>query len=170
MSSRGKRTVFVFIVGGCLLMGWLMYSARKSSVLTSPEVGHRSAAIPAPIPQQPVVLPVVAAAGVAAANLETNNLPASSVVPGTATLSTEPSAQLHSSSSPAAVAKAASAPVSEAELRRVAPTAQMYAAHASLRAPEVADPDSKSNREILQTMVTKSLSVPPRAAQSSVGK
>jgi hypothetical protein len=33
----------------------------------------------------------------------------------------------------------------------------MYAAHAPLRAPEVADPDSTANRQVLQTMVTKAL-------------
>jgi hypothetical protein len=37
-------------------------------------------------------------------------------------------------------------------------TARMYAAHASLREPEVADPDSKTNQQILQTMVFKALS------------
>ena len=38
-----------------------------------------------------------------------------------------------------------------------AATARMYAAHAPLRTGEVADPDSKTNRKILQTMVTKAL-------------
>lgn len=57
---------------------------------------------------------------------------------------------------------AASAPiVSEAPAAKdspeVAATARMYAAHAPLRAPEVANPDSKSNKQILQTMVNKAL-------------
>jgi hypothetical protein len=33
----------------------------------------------------------------------------------------------------------------------------MYMAHASLRTPEVADPDSTTNRQILQTMIAKAL-------------
>lgn len=37
-------------------------------------------------------------------------------------------------------------------------TARMYAAHASLRTPEVADPDSTANKQILSTMVAKALS------------
>ena len=36
-------------------------------------------------------------------------------------------------------------------------TLQMYAAHAPLRAPELANPDSTTNRQILQTMVQKAL-------------
>jgi hypothetical protein len=33
----------------------------------------------------------------------------------------------------------------------------MVAAHSSLRMPEVADPDSNTNRQILQVMVAKAL-------------
>jgi hypothetical protein len=40
----------------------------------------------------------------------------------------------------------------------------MYLAHASLRVPEVADPDSVSNREILQTMLGKALGKPAPGA------
>ncbi|MFT3870774.1 MAG: hypothetical protein QM715_20165 [Nibricoccus sp.] len=36
-------------------------------------------------------------------------------------------------------------------------TRRMYAAHASLRTPTIADPDSGQNRQILQSMVTKAL-------------
>lgn len=36
-------------------------------------------------------------------------------------------------------------------------TRRMYAAHAPLRTPAVADPDSGQNRQILQTMVSKAL-------------
>jgi hypothetical protein len=47
----------------------------------------------------------------------------------------------------------------------------MYAAHAPLRAPEVADPDSASNKQILRTMVAKALArsatPPPSATQDS---
>jgi hypothetical protein len=48
-------------------------------------------------------------------------------------------------------------------------TRRMYIAHAPLRVPEVADPDSAGNRRILQTMVTKALSHPatPAPAASS---
>ncbi len=69
-------------------------------------------------------------------------------------------------SSPAApsdVPSAARLPENPAEL---AATARMYAAHESLRAPEVADPDSATNRQILGVMVTKALAAsatPPPA-------
>jgi hypothetical protein len=47
-------------------------------------------------------------------------------------------------------------PVPENEVEAAA-TARMYAAHAPLRTPELADPDSQSNKRILQTMVQKAL-------------
>lgn len=43
----------------------------------------------------------------------------------------------------------------------LAATARMYAAHAPLRAREVADPDSEANKRILGTMVSKLLTAPP---------
>jgi hypothetical protein len=43
----------------------------------------------------------------------------------------------------------------------------MYLAHAPLREPEVADPDSETNRRILETMVTKALAPhAPKTAQA----
>jgi hypothetical protein len=39
----------------------------------------------------------------------------------------------------------------------VAATERMYLAHSPLREPEVADPDSETNRRILQTMVEKAV-------------
>ena len=56
--------------------------------------------------------------------------------------------------------KQPSAPVSVAAQynpREAIATEQMIAAHASLRAPEVADPDSVANRKILQDMILKAL-------------
>lgn len=50
-----------------------------------------------------------------------------------------------------------------------AATVRMYAAHASLRTPEVADPDSITNKRILSTMVGKALAQPaaPPVSNSS---
>lgn len=42
-------------------------------------------------------------------------------------------------------------------VEEVAATRRMYASHAPLRAPELVDPDSNTNREILQTMVQKAM-------------
>lgn len=57
-----------------------------------------------------------------------------------------------------AAEKAAPAPIAVPENKvEIVATARMYAAHASLRTPEVADPDSQSNKLILQTMVQKAL-------------
>lgn len=46
-------------------------------------------------------------------------------------------------------------------------TRRMYMAHASLRTPEVANPDSEANRRILQTMVTKALASAPKASTAA---
>ena len=43
-----------------------------------------------------------------------------------------------------------------------AATARMYAAHAPLRTPGVADPDSRANKEILETMLRKALAASAR--------
>jgi len=50
----------------------------------------------------------------------------------------------------------------------LAATARMYAAHAPLRTPEVADPDSKTNKQILGTMVAKLLAQPATPPPASV--
>lgn len=51
--------------------------------------------------------------------------------------------------------------------QEVQATRRMYMAHASLRTPEVADPDSKANREILEAMVKKALG--PSVTQPTPG-
>lgn len=51
----------------------------------------------------------------------------------------------------------------------LAATARMYGAHASLRTPEVADPDSVINKRILATMVAKAITqtaTPPPDAKN----
>ena len=63
---------------------------------------------------------------------------------------------------PEKVRAATLAPTTHASVPRpaddeVAATERMYLAHAPLRDPEVADPDSECNRRILQTMVGKAL-------------
>ena len=61
-------------------------------------------------------------------------------------------------------------PSAESSAAETAATARMYAAHASLRTPEVADPDSAANKKILQTMVLKALSQPGTLPPSSSTK
>jgi hypothetical protein len=68
-------------------------------------------------------------------------------------------------SNDAPAASANPAPVATTQPDEPAATRQMYAAHAPLRTPELADPDSEANRQILQTMVQKALQ--RRAADAS---
>lgn len=59
---------------------------------------------------------------------------------------------------PLAVPAPASVPVDSARSRAALKASErMYAAHAPLRTAEVANPDSTTNRRILQTMVEKAL-------------
>lgn len=55
---------------------------------------------------------------------------------------------------------AAAEPEAPAPVDEIVATQRMYMAHAPLRTPEVADPDSASNKQILQTMVQKALAHP----------
>jgi hypothetical protein len=66
---------------------------------------------------------------------------------------TQPAVLTSPPAPPPAVAK----PAPPANPAVMAATERMYLAHASLRTPEVADPDSASNRQILNTMVEKAL-------------
>ena len=73
--------------------------------------------------------------------------------PASAAVAAPPAVLTPPPAPPPAVAK----PASPANPAAMAATERMYLAHASLRTPEVADPDSASNRQILDTMVLKAL-------------
>ena len=79
-------------------------------------------------------------------------LPAPAVTPASSTSdATDQSQPLMSS---------ASQPQPLSQSDSILATQRMYLAHASLRTPEVADPDSVGNRQILQTMLAKALARP----------
>jgi hypothetical protein len=61
-------------------------------------------------------------------------------------------------------------PLPPQQAEEVAATIRMYLAHAPLRTPEVADPDSKANKQILQTMVLKALAQSARPSPSAPAK
>lgn len=76
-------------------------------------------------------------------------------------------------SAPAAPVPSALQPISppvrpqQSAAEEIAATARMYAAHASLRTPAVADPDSAANMQILQVMIRKALAQSPSAPPAS---
>ncbi len=157
-------------VGGAVvaLLGlagwWLSRSARPAVVNHETGMAVSSPSVDAPAPsslpnqpasEKPAATPTVASvpapAGPAVPAVST---PPSSQVTTPVTLP-EKSARPIDAKSDAETAAASGViprPTSEAQA-----TARMYAAHASLRTPEVADPDSKANKQILQTMVLKAL-------------
>lgn len=98
-------------------------------------------------PQAPVV---AAALPSAAAPAPAMLSPAPAAAPGMAAL---PAPDREQSENPPP-AEGAPAQIQTDGLRG---SARMYAAHAPLRAPEVADPDSATNKKIMQTMVLKAL-------------
>jgi len=66
------------------------------------------------------------------------------------------------------IEKSATVVVAAKNPSETAATARMYAAHSSLRAPELADPDSATNKQILGTMVAKLLTQPATPPPASV--
>ena len=80
--------------------------------------------------------------------------PAAAAAAGPVSSSEAPAA----SSDPVVVEEASSAPVSaDPPSEQVLATRAMYAAHASLRADEVDDPDSATNQRIKSEMIQKAL-------------
>ena len=113
---------------------------HQSSPVAPPSIA--GAAFPAPAPQP---APLVSSSGA--------GRPAVAIIPASS-----PAEVLSSNgvviASPLSTASAAG----PAAIDEVTATRRMVVAHAPLRAPEVADPVSDTNREILQTMVTKAIS------------
>ncbi|HET7535061.1 MAG TPA: hypothetical protein VFJ90_01305 [Candidatus Didemnitutus sp.] len=142
---------------------WFSHQAPKveprAEVVTQPVRTEKPEAL-VPLVTKPGAAPAVPAqaAPVAAA-------PVPQAKPVAVTTSSAAPASV--TSSPAPVASAAATPPPESKAEELG-TARMYAAHAALRVPEVADPDSKTNRQILQTMVSKALA--RQASQSSPAK
>jgi hypothetical protein len=121
------------------------------------------------IPSRPVALPIKPAP---AAEVSRSSLPAPSSIdvavsagqPATTLSSVTPQPLVNIATVvPMAPWSPAGSSTNTASSPEIVATRRMYGAHASLRTPEVANPDSAANRQILQTMVTKALS---RAAQA----
>jgi hypothetical protein len=85
--------------------------------------------------------------------------------PASAAVAAQPAGLTPPPAPPPAVAK----PAPPANPAAMAATERMYLAHASLRTPEVADPDSASNRQILDTMVAKALARQTHPPESASG-
>ena len=160
MKSRRSTFTLTFILG-LLLAGVALWYFQSQP----------AAPQPASVAQQPVAAPVATPSGESVS--ETSLTPKSAVAaPGAVTraaapapaaapiftLPAEPASPASVTPVAAAAAPVAPAPV-DAKLAsaEVAASARMYAAHASLREPEVADPDSQTNKKILSAMVAKAL-------------
>lgn len=150
MRARRSKSLFLGIAAMTVaaLAWWLFFRAAKPSapVAQAPQPAAPVVVAPpspvadateavAPVPTAPVAMPPVAVAPV-------------------------PVAVIAPSAVPAAPSAMPVAPPSPARFDEDAASRRMYLAHAPLREPEVADPDSEANRRILQTMVTKALSMP----------
>lgn len=156
--AAGVWLIMVFTKAEAPLRPWrsLFPAATKPSSIV---------AMPAPRTVETVksVQPPEVSVG-ATAPLQTS---ASSPAPvaGAVAFQPESAAPVGEPGTPGASAPATPAtPVSLAE-QQIVGTHRMYLAHAPLRAAEIADPDSASNRRILQRMVSKALL---RSAQPSI--
>lgn len=150
MISRPRRVLLGLLVVAALTVAFIWKTADKPNG-AAPSVPAAqlppSNAAPVAASTPPPVGPVVAPKAEAPA-MPVPPSPAPTPVAAVAPVQTPPAA---ASSVPPSVAMAAPS------VDEVAATARMYAAHAPLRLPEVADPDSETNRRILQTMVEKAL-------------
>lgn len=135
MTARNQKlSVAVLALAGAAWLVWLAFPRREAAPATV-SLDHATPAL-----------------GVAAASSRPAAAPVAVADAPPTTRAVEISA---APGQPAAIVfqPAAPAPVQN----ETAATARMYAAHAPLRTPEVADPDSAANRQILQTMVFKAL-------------
>lgn len=163
MSSTTRKWLSAISVGLVLLavVLWLV-KRRPQSVVAPAQPAAEVVATPAVHKgDEPAVLP---SASVPATSTASTVI----LLPKPAAIATQPDIPQVPTTAVAATSApdqpAASEPVSPAPetatpatTNEVAATARMYAAHASLRAPAVADPDSDQNRQILQAMITKAL-------------
>ena len=159
-SSRPARILIGLMAVVAVGLGWWLLTcggpgtAPLATAAPVPRAAAPAAVVapagqPAPTPEP--AAPAVAAAPVAAAVpvvVKALPLPPAVAVPVPVPVTAEP------------------LPLPVVPIDEVAATERMYLAHASLRAPEVADPDSETNRRILETMVTKALA-PPVATPSA---
>ena len=130
-------------------------AAKSLAVANSAAQGQPSENSKQSLPKTVVSAPDVATP---VASLHTPLVPAVGAIPAT-TPPAEPQAQPNVTPSLAS---------REQAKNEVAANARMYGAHASLRTPEVANPDSKTNKRILQTMVLKALAQQSAAPAASV--
>jgi hypothetical protein len=168
MSSGQRKFLLAALALACAaLVVWLVVPERQSAFFPAstsaqtapaPEVPLAAAGTAESIPANASKLPVAVSVPVGA----TAQVPA----PGspTVTQASSSSSASTSGSVPHTAESTATPPSATAE---AIATAQMYAAHAPLRVPEVADPDSKTNREILQTMIRKAVAAPATPSPQS---
>ena len=164
--SRSKRLVFVLGAVCVVTAGaWFLMAVTKVEEPLRPwqspsATAARSASgVAQPVPNavekaEPLENPVPSSAVAAIPSVPTPTPVPSQPAP----LSSETVASEGESAAPTAepAVQPASVPTALAQ-QQIEGTHRMYLAHQSLRSPEVADPDSKSNTAILSTMVRKAL-------------
>jgi len=162
MNSR-KIILGLALVGVLGLVLWQLNRARPT--------GTRQ---PAPVTQSPAAISPAARAPSPATIAQQDSPPTPSATPPSVVQSSSPSVLQPDPVAPTASAALTFTPPAhspEQQAGEEAATARMYAAHAPLRTPEVADPDSRANKLILGTMVAKALlqpaSPPPSAVASA---
>jgi hypothetical protein len=161
----------ILVLGGLAVAWWLRSSPTKPgpTLLAQPKspVTHpQTIAVPPPTPTAPNNVVTSTPAATAAAVSSAPTPPAIASTSNSGGLPATPSGA--STMSPIAEPTPATAASDDPMKAQILGTQRMIQAHASLRVPEVANPDSATNRRILETMVAKALSQidapPPTAA------
>lgn len=163
--SRILAALTLLVLAFAAIAWWLRRPPPPGKV-RSPSIGHAPSPVPTPAPAVASVPPAEPLARQAA------EFPSSASVSSTAI----PAGPRPTNPGVAAVAPplplpeqtvVAAAPPQPVPVDETLATARMYAAHASLRTPEVADPDSAANKQALATMLGKSLAEPARPPPSA---
>ena len=166
VSRSRKLLICVVVLIGCVVIVWRIDRMRTARKRAHTSLARKLVDSHPEAPKGPEaqIMPLVDSGNVGEAPVDVSQ-PASEMpvdaVPVVAVTSAQPlasssSAARQPSQPPSPLAEDTSEPTKTPP--EMASTMNMYLAHAPLREPEVADPDSVTNRRILATMVQKAIS------------
>ncbi len=163
-----RPLIISFSLAAILLLGLALWYFQPPTPAAAPLAQAKPVA-PAPVAQSEISS---AGQGSAPALAPVTSAPISAPAPAAIAQLPAPAAPPAPSASALQPFSSSALPSPEPQAREEAATARMYAAHAPLRTPEVADPDSAANKRVLSTMVAKALArpaTPPPALSPSNG-
>lgn len=152
MNSQNRIRVTLALAGVATAAG-IWYLLRPHDSATMPPAAPAVTELPAGVDPVPATQPATESTPAPAAPPQVETALATAPVPALAATPPQAIATTLSPTPAQPVSSASPATVSPTELA----TERMIIAHAPLRKPALADPDSPENRQVLQTMLQKAL-------------